>query len=85
MKTIPVLDLTPTSIKLFCYLANDAGNWNGQPLLDGNMTKELRGNLTQIKRAGLLTTHKEEGCVWVTFTDKGKEYAATHDIDLYWY
>lgn len=71
-------NLTPASVELFTTLVNDAGNWSGTPPLDGNiggLTKEERGNLTQLKRAGLLVTQTDEGETWVYFTKLGAQYA----------
>ena len=76
--------LTEASTALFLEFARDADNWNGQPLVGGNVTitKEERGNLTQLKRAGLVTTFVEEGNTWLDFTDAGKALAATHSIKI---
>jgi hypothetical protein len=78
------MNITTASLALFDDLAADAPNWSGQPLLDGNVviTKEERGNLTQLKRAGLLTTFLDEGNIWVIFTDKGEEFAASRGFSL---
>jgi hypothetical protein len=73
--------LTAKSLKLFIELAEDAPNWNGQPMFDG--TKEERGNLTQLKKAGLVKTMLDEGCVWVTFTDAGEALAAKHGLEIW--
>ena len=67
------ISISVTSQLLFMALVKDAGNWNGQPLLD--ISKEERGNVTQLKRAGLITTEKDEGNVWVQFTEAGKAFA----------
>jgi hypothetical protein len=76
------MNITETSKSLFLAYARDAGNWSGQPLVGGNVggTKEQRGNLTQLKRAGLITTFRDEGCDWIQFTDAGKAFAAEHGI-----
>ena len=83
--------MTPTTLALFLAYAADAGNWSGQPLVGGNVggTKEERGNLTQMKKAGLITTFdtKEPGspkCTWIDFTEAGKAFAAEHGVDLSW-
>jgi hypothetical protein len=78
------MNLTKRSIDLFVAYAEDAGNWNGMPLLGGNVsfTAEDRGNLTQLKKAGLLTTDRSDGCDWIIFTDMGKEYAAALGITI---
>lgn len=78
------MKITTASHELFMDLAKDAPNWSGTPLLGGNVeiTKEERGNLTQLKRAGLLTTRLDEGNVWVYFTAAGEAYAAENGVDL---
>lgn len=86
------VDITPASLALFLALARDAGNWNGTPLFGGNAgtSKAEQGNLTQLKRAGLVTTWDERDRVngliqvstWVEFTDKGRALAAEHGVAL---
>lgn len=75
--------ITEASLDLFLDYAADAGNWSGMPLVGGNVggTKEERGNLTQLKKAGLITTMDDDG-VWIIFTDAGRELAAKHGIEL---
>ncbi len=63
------MKLTTPSSNLLLKLAKDANNWNGTPLWDG--TKEQCGNLCDLKKKGLVTTFKDEGCEWVEFTEKG--------------
>ncbi len=74
--------LTDRSLELFLAYADDAGNWDGQPLVGGNVggSKEARGNLTQLKRAGLITTTKDGGDIWLSFTATGVALAAEHGI-----
>lgn len=78
--------ITETSKQLFIDFAKDAGNWSGMPLVGGNVasSKELRGNLTQLKRAKLVGTQADEGQTWLYFTDAGIAYAAELGIDLSW-
>ena len=73
-------NITENSLKVFLAYAKDADNWNGMPLVGGNVggSKEERGNLTQLKQAGLIITEKEEGHTWVLFTEAGKALAAEH-------
>ena len=68
--------ITTASLDLFRALATDAGNWSGTPLFDGD--KRERGNLTDLKKRGLLVTYTDEGCTFVTFTPKGVEFAHTN-------
>lgn len=74
-------NITPDSLKLFLALANDAGNWGGNPLLE--LSPAERGNLTQLKQADLLTTitDPDDGCVFAEFTEAGVALAVAHGID----
>lgn len=77
--------LSPRSLELFLAYANDAGNWSGTPLVGGNVggSQADCGNLTQIKKAGLITTMRDEdGHAWVIFTDAGKARAAEYGVIL---
>jgi len=78
------IDITQASRDLFFEFARDAINWNGQPLVNGNvqMSREQRGNLTQLKRAGLLTTDTDEGCIWVQFTEVGVAFARLNGEEM---
>jgi hypothetical protein len=73
--------ITKESERVFLRYAKDAGNWGGLPLVDGN-PKE-RGNLTQLKKEGLITTFRDEGNTWLDFTAKGREFAATLGVIIY--
>lgn len=77
-------NITAASLALFIAYAKDAGNWSGQPLVGGNVggSKEDRGNLTQLKRAKLITTVTDEGCTWINFTDTGKAFATQNGVSL---
>lgn len=76
--------ITPDSLTLLLALAEDAPNWSGTPLIDLNPSE--RGNLTQLKKAGLLGTSapEDDGCVFAYFTDEGIEFLAGHGVDLGW-
>lgn len=69
--------ITEASRAVFLAYAKDAGNWNGSPLVGGNVggSKAERGNLTQLKKAGLIETQLDEGNTWIYFTQLGREYA----------
>ena len=73
-------NISADSLSLFIELASDAENWNGQPLL--NITKEQRGNLSDLKKKGLVITFRDEGCDWADFTDAGIAFAAEHGIEI---
>jgi len=87
--------LTPKSLEFFVEYVNDAGNWSGTPLFNGNVTvtseRADRGYLTACKAAGLMTSFRESGrengtgnsLTWVEFTDLGRALAAhVCQIDL---
>lgn len=74
--------LTPASLELFLGLCDDAPNWSGTPIVW--VSKEERGNLTQLKRAKLLATFRDEDEMFVQFTHAGVALAAEHGRDLSW-
>lgn len=78
------LNITQTSLNIFLAYAADACNWSGCPMVGGNVggSKEERGNLTQLKQAGLIRTQYDEGCTWIYFTEEGKALALEHGITI---
>ena len=78
--------ITDRSLKLFLDYAKDADNWGGCPLVGGNVggSKEDRGNLTDLKKAGLIETFidDEDNTAWINFTDTGKTLAKDHGIEI---
>lgn len=81
------MKITEQSKALFMAYANDADNWSGEPLVGGtvksNNPKEDRGNLTQLKRAGLVETFTDDNGTWLRFTDAGRAYAKTLGVDYF--
>jgi len=77
-------DITARSLDLFLRYARDAGNWGGKPWVGGNVggSREDSGNLTQLKRAGLVTTGIDDGSVYVNFTPAGRELATRHGVEI---
>lgn len=69
-----MIELTPGSRDLFVGLVEDAPNWSGSPLV--TVSPAERGNLTHLKRLGLIETFVDEGCAFAVFTDAGKALAA---------
>ena len=51
-------------------------------MVNGNVSvsQAQKGNLSDLKKAGLLTTTLDDGCTWVDFTDAGIEYAVQNGI-----
>lgn len=82
MQTKTTKQITDQSLQLFLAYAKDAVNWSGTPPLGGNVgsSKEDRGNLTQLKKAGLIQTFRSDGHDWVEFTVEGRELARHHGI-----
>lgn len=77
------MNITRASLKLFLAYAEDANNWNGMPLIGGNVPgdhRAQRGNLSQLKKAGLIRTEQDEGLAWIVFTAVGKALAAQYGI-----
>ena|ERR1700756_4048216 len=72
-------NLTAASTVLFTSLVDDAGNWSGTPEI--NVTPAQKGNLTDLKRAGLLTTQMDRGIAFAYFTRKGVELARSLGLD----
>ena len=78
------MKITEQSLKLFLAYAKDACNWSGTPMVGGNVGREEKdkGNLTQLKIAGLLTTEVDGNCAWIYFTPAGVALAKQHGIEI---
>lgn len=74
-----MITLTAESESLFRALVDEAGDWSGTPLVE--ITRQQKGNLTDLKRAGLLTTQADRGCTFACFTAKGVELAKELGLD----
>jgi hypothetical protein len=72
------LKITKQSIQTFIKYAKEAGDWAGNPMVDGSA--EERGNLTQLKKAGLIETFNSDGIKWLRFTPSGRAYAEGFEI-----
>ena len=72
--------MTDATIGLFRALAGDANNWHGEPLID--ITPSQRGNLTDLKKRGLINTYRADGCDWCQFTCDGELLAKDLGFDL---
>ena len=83
MNDSAIAKLGPNAKELFALYVSDSGNWGGTPMVGGNVTllgdKEDRGLLTHLKKAGLITTFKQDredgGNTFVEFTSEGRAYA----------
>ena len=84
--------LTPETLARFLKYAKDAGNWNGTPLVGGNVGGDPadKGYLTAMKKAGIITTWEDRDringrvtvSVWMEFTDAGKALAKANGVTL---
>jgi hypothetical protein len=89
--------ITPRSLEIFLAYARDTENWSNEVPWNGNVrsTEADKGNLTQLKRAGLVTTRVDHDPnhyidndkrappqVWLEFTDAGIALAAEHGIEI---
>lgn len=64
----------------FVEYYKDAGNWDGSPLVGGNVGGEPadKGYIVNMKKAGLVETWMDDGDVWMDFTDLGHAYFTQH-------
>jgi len=46
------------------------------------MTKGGQGNISQLKRAGLIMSFRDDGYSYIFFTDEGIALAAKHGIKI---
>ncbi len=72
--------ITEQSKTLFVAYVEDSPNWAGSPMVGGNVGAEEKdkGNLTQLKKAGLLETCPDgdrPDIMWITFLRRGIDYA----------
>lgn len=77
--------LTADSIATFRAYAEDAPNWGGNPYVsNGNITctKEMRGNLTDLVKKGLIRICSFDLGQYIEFTAEGKAAAASLGISL---
>ncbi len=76
------ITMTEKTAELLEKLGRAGHNWGGTPMLD--LTKSERGNLTQLKKLGLLTTFRENGAEFVWFYEIGLNLLLSeYQIDLY--
>ena len=76
--------LTPASEELFKQICRATGNWSGTPPCYELIDAQTRGNLTQLKKAKLVTTFESDGEEWISLTEVGEAKAAAAGIDTYW-
>lgn len=71
------LNLTADTQAFFVEIVEDLGNWSGMPLFGGNISDSAKnkGHLTDLKKKGLVTSFREEGCTWLELTEDGKAFA----------
>jgi len=57
--------VTAASLNLLLALVADSGNWSNNPMV--NVSDSEKGNLTHLKKAGLVSTFRDEGTDWINF------------------
>jgi hypothetical protein len=80
------LGLPAGSLGFFRDLAEDAGNWGGNPWFDGNVAvgRSAAGYVRRLVQAGLIESHDDDGHAYAVFTDAGIDAAGKLGIDLTW-
>ena len=59
------ITITPASLTLLLAFVADSGNWSNNPMVD--VSEAEKGNLTHLKKVGLVATFKDEGIDWLSF------------------
>jgi hypothetical protein len=79
-----IMSLTPASLALFIAFAEDAGNWNGMPMVNGNVevSKQQRGNLSDLVQKGIVRVEDDGGDSFVVFTQQGRECALLFGCEI---
>jgi hypothetical protein len=75
-------DLSEKCLSLFIAYAQDAGNWDGLPVIGGNINSTLENNgyLGDLVKKGYIETEWFESGQFIRFTNKGKELAEENGI-----
>lgn len=78
------LGLPQKSFDYFVDLAKDAGNWSGNPWLNGNVAsgKSASAMSQTLVRAGLITIGHDGDDAFAIFTDAGRAAAASIGIEV---
>ena len=76
--------LTTATLNRFLAYAADSANWSGTPLVGGNVGGDHSdwGYLTNMKKAGLVTTFVDRRDTFIEFTPAGVALAAQHGITV---
>ncbi|WP_213740411.1 hypothetical protein [Bradyrhizobium sp. dw_411] len=78
-------ELSPTTLKLFLYVAGEAKHWDGTPPIEGLIpfSHEDKGRFTHLKKLGLLFVDEvDRDNHQIRFTRKGSALAAQHGVKL---
>ena len=78
-------NLTEATLAVFLAYANDAPNWAGRPMIGCNVAsdKHANGHLTNLKKAGLIETFKDDCGIYIEFTEAGERLAEEHGICIW--
>lgn len=85
-------ELAPATLALFLEYVKDAPNWNGSPLVNGNVGSGLAdvGRLSHMKMLGLVVTERSYNSAdgsgkthsWIGFTQAGADLAKANGVEL---
>lgn len=74
------IPMTLATQALFKSIVDDLPNWSFMAPTFNHADSAKRGNLTNLKRRGLITTCQDEGISWISVTDEGKAVAKATGI-----
>jgi hypothetical protein len=67
--------MTDETAKLFRSIVEDLPNWTGTTPCFNHLNAARRGNLTDLKKLGLVTTFRNDGDDWIELTAAGEQHA----------
>ena len=76
--------ITPPALTLFLTYARTARKIKSAPIAGtpSSLTPANWRLLTELQHARLVTTHRSDGWLWITFTHAGFRLADAYNIDL---
>lgn len=74
------IELTAESRSLFESVVKDLPNWNGTTPCFNHIDSQSRGNLTDLKKKGLVKTYRYDGEEWIDLTEAGTGFARAEGL-----
>jgi hypothetical protein len=75
--------MTDETAKLFRSIVEDLPNWTGTTPCFNHLNAARRGNLTDLKKLGLVTTFRSDGDDWIELTPAGEDRARELGLEKY--